>query len=101
MVKVKFIDGTPVPDDYLTTTSRLVRDAALAIDLFGEDELEAAAREQALGDTPIAHTMPMRCCVCGEEIFDQDESAFGACAHCLDHVQRDPDHFIESLNPKE
>jgi hypothetical protein len=46
------------------------------------------------------HTMPMRCCVCGEEIFDQDESAFGACADCLDNVQRDPDHFIESLNPK-
>ena len=73
MVEVKFIDGTPVPDDYLTSASRLVRNAAPAIDMFGEDELEAA-REQASGDKPNASTTPMRCCVCGEEIFDKDES---------------------------
>jgi hypothetical protein len=50
MVEVKFIDGTPVPDDYLTPVSQLVRDAALAIDMFGEDELEAASRGRAPGD---------------------------------------------------
>ncbi len=67
MVEVKFIDGTPVPDDYLRSVSRLVRDAALAIDLFGEDELEAASR-----------------------------GTFRACAvDCLDHAQRNPEAFIE------
>lgn len=35
------------------------------------------------------------CCICGEEIFDDDESAFGACADCLDDVHRDPEAFIE------
>jgi hypothetical protein len=54
MVEVKFIDGTPVPDDYLTSVPQLVRDAALAIDMFGEDELEAASRDRAPGDD--AHT---------------------------------------------
>ncbi len=97
MVEVKFIDGTPVPDDYLTSVSQLVRDAALAVDMFGEDELEAAAREQASGDKPNANPAPKRCCVCGEEIFDKDESAFGACADCVDNVQRDPEAFIESV----
>jgi hypothetical protein len=66
MVEVKFIDGTPVPDEYLTSISRLVRDAALAIELFGEDELEAASR-----------------------------GTFRACADCLDHAQRNPEAFIE------
>ena len=44
MVEVSFIGGTPVPDDYLQSISLLVRDAALAIDMFGEDELESASR---------------------------------------------------------
>ena len=92
MFEVKFIDGTPVPDDYLTSVSRLVRNAALAIDLFGEDELEAASR----GTSPDARAAEeTRCCVCGEEILDEDESAFGACADCLDNAQRDPEAFIE------
>ena len=47
MVEVKFIDGTPVSDDYLISASLLVRDAALAIDMFGDDELEAATRADA------------------------------------------------------
>ena len=92
MVEVKFIDGTPVPDDYLTSVSRLVRVAALAIDLFSEDELEAASR----GTSPDARAgEEKRCCVCGEEILDDDESAFGVCADCLDNAQRDPEAFIE------
>lgn len=35
------------------------------------------------------------CCICGEEIIDDDESAFGACADCLDDVHRDPEAVIE------
>lgn len=46
MHEVRFLDGTPVPDDYLTAVSQLVRDAALAIDMVGEDELEAARDER-------------------------------------------------------
>lgn len=42
----RFLDGTPVPDDYLTAVSQLVRDAALAIEMIGEDELEAARDER-------------------------------------------------------
>lgn len=94
MVKVKFMDGTPVPDDYLTSASLLVRDAALAIDMFGEDELEAATRGTSQ-DAREAAMEQKRCCVCGGEIFDEDESAFGACADCLDNAQRDPEAFIE------
>ena len=86
MVEVKFIDGTPAPNDYLTSVWQLVRDAALAVDMFGEDELEAAAREQASGDTPNANPAPKCCQVCGEDIFDEDESAFGACADCVGNV---------------
>jgi len=51
MVEVKFLDSTPVSDDYFTSVSQLVRDAALAIDMFGEDELEAASRRRAPGET--------------------------------------------------
>lgn len=47
MIEVKFIDGTPVSDDYLTPASLLVRDAAMAIEMFGDNELEAAARADA------------------------------------------------------
>jgi hypothetical protein len=93
MHEVKFMDGTPVPDDYLTSVSLLVRDAALAIDMFGEDELEAASRGTSQ-DTREAATEHKRCCVSGEEISDEDESAFGACADCLDNVQRDLEAFI-------
>ena len=100
MHKVKFMDGTPVPDDYLTSVSLLVRDAALAIDMFGEDELEAASRGTSQ-DTREAAREQKRCCVCGEEICDEDESAFGACADCLDNVQRDPDAFIEQALSEE
>lgn len=89
MVTVKFMDGTPVPDNYLTSASLLVRDAALAIDMFGEDELEAASRGTSQ-DTREAATARKRCCVCGGEIFDESESALGACADCLDNVHRDP-----------
>src|SRR5262245_38145688 len=75
MLELKFIDGTPVPDDYLTSASRLVRDAALAIDVFGEDELEAASRAGASQNASEA-VERKRCCVCGEEIFDEEESGF-------------------------
>lgn len=78
MVEVKFIDGTPVPDDYLQSISLLVRDAALAIDMFGEDELESASRVTAQ-EASVGGMSSKRCCVCGEEILDGDESAFGAC----------------------
>jgi len=94
MIEVKFIEGTPMPDDYLASASQLVRDAALAIDMFGEDELEAAGRERASGDGPDAHTAQRRCCVCGEEIFD-DESTLNTCEDCLDNVHRDPEAFID------
>ena len=50
MIEVKFIDGTPMSDEYLTSVSQLVHDAALAIDMFCEDELEAASRGRARGD---------------------------------------------------
>jgi len=90
MVKVKFMDGTPVPDEYLASASLLVRDAALAIDMFGEDELEAATR----GTPQDAREASMEQKRCGDEI-DEDESAFGACADCLDNVHRDPEAFIE------
>ena len=50
MIEVKFIDGTPVSDEYLTSVSQLVHDAALAIDMLCEDELEAASRGRAPGD---------------------------------------------------
>jgi hypothetical protein len=94
MVELKFIDGTPVPDDYLQSISLLVRDAALAIDMFGEDELESASRFTAQ-EASVGGMSSKRCCVCGEEIFDGDESAFGACEDCLDKAHREPDAFIE------
>jgi len=100
MVKVKFMDETPVPDDYLTSVSLLVRDAALAINMFGEDELEAASRCTSQ-DAREAAMEQKRCCVCSEEIFDEDESAFGACADCLDNVHRDPEAFIEQALSEE
>ena len=94
MVEVKFIDGTPVPDDCLQSTSLLVRDAAPAIVMFGEDELESASRVTAR-EASVDGVASKRCCVCGEEILDGDESAFGACEDCLDKVHREPDAFIE------
>lgn len=94
MVELKFIDGTPVPDDYLQSISLLVRDAALAIDMFGEDELEAASRVTAR-EASVGGAASKRCCVCGEEIVDGNESAFGACEDCLDKVHREPEAFIE------
>ena len=99
MVELKFIDGTPVPDDYLQSISLLVRDAALAIDMFGEDELESASRGAAQ-EASVGGAASKRSCVCGEEILDGDESAFGACEDCLDDVHRDPEAFIEEgLSP--
>ena len=95
MDKVKFLDGTPVPDDYLTSASQLVRDAALAIDMFGEDELEAAGCARPAQSASEAPAERKRCCVCGDEIFDDEESGFGACADCLDNVRRGPEAFIE------
>ena len=98
MVELKFIDGTPVPDDYLQSISLLVRDAALAIDMFGEDELEAASRvsaQEASVGASLGCVASKRCCVRGEEIVDGDESAFGACEDCLDNVHREPEAFIE------
>ena len=94
MVELKFIDGTPVPDDYLQSISLLVRDAALAIDMFGEEELEVASRVTAQ-EASVGGVSSKRCCVCGEEILDGDESAFGACEDCLDNVHREPEAFIE------
>ena len=94
MVEVKFIDGTPVPDDYLQSISLLVRDAALAIDMFGEDELESASRVAAK-EASVGGVSSKRCCVSGEDILDGDESAFGACEDCLDNVHREPEAFIE------
>lgn len=94
MVEVKFIDGTSVPDDYLQSISLLVRDAALAVDMFGEDELESASCVTA-HDASVGGAAIKRCCVCGEEIVDGDESAFGACEDCLDNVHREPEAFIE------
>lgn len=58
MHEVRFIDGTPVPDDYLSAMARLVHDAALAIDMFGEDELEAAIGEQTTRSVPLANAPP-------------------------------------------
>ncbi|CAG1019114.1 hypothetical protein BURC_03970 [Burkholderiaceae bacterium] len=52
MHEVRFIDGTPVPDDYLSAMARLVHDAALAIDMFGENALEAANIAQTTRDRP-------------------------------------------------
>ena len=66
MIEVKFIDGTPVSDDYLTSVSLLIRDAALAVDMFGEDDLEAACPR---GTTKGARETPKerkRCGLCGE-----------------------------------
>ena len=93
MVELKFIDGTPVPDDYLQSISLLVRDAALAIDMFGEGELESASRVTAQ-DASVGGVSNKGCCVCGEEIFEGDERAFGACEACLDKVHREPEAFI-------
>lgn len=42
-----------------------------------------------------------RCCVCRGEIFDESESAFDACADCLDNAQRDPEAFIEQALSEE
>jgi hypothetical protein len=95
MVEVKFLDGTPVSDDYLTSVSLLVRDAALAVDLFGEDELEAASQRGASRDAQTAPVARKRCCVCGEVIFAEESGAFDTCEDCLDDVSRDPDAFIE------
>jgi hypothetical protein len=95
MHEVKFIDGTPVPDDYLTAVSLLVRDAALAIDMFGEDELEGACRERTSQDAGERHMEQKRCCVCGEEMVDDESSAFDTCEDCLDNVHRDPESLIE------
>ncbi|MDN0082346.1 hypothetical protein QU487_06215 [Crenobacter sp. SG2305] len=46
MLTMKFLDGTPVDAGYQAQISRLVSQAAEAIEAFGEDELEryAAAR---------------------------------------------------------
>lgn len=66
------------------------------VDIFGEDELEAASRGTSQ-DAREAAREHKRCCVCGEEICAEDESAFGACADCLDNVQRDPEAFIGSV----
>lgn len=94
MVEVKFIDGTPVPDDYLQSISLLVRDAALAINMFGEGELESASRVTAQ-EASVGGVASKRCCVCGEEILGGDESAFGTCEDCLDNLHREPEAFIE------
>ena len=58
MEPMRFLDGSPVPDDYARAVAGLVRDATEAEELCGLDELEACAareREQAAGDcTPRA-----------------------------------------------
>jgi hypothetical protein len=43
MLTIKFMDGTPVPQDYQTRISNLVEDAAQAVEIFGKDELERYA----------------------------------------------------------
>lgn len=66
MVEVKLLDGVPVPDDYLTSVSLIVRDAALTIDVFGEDELEVESQRgtsQDAWETPAEQKR----CVCGAE----------------------------------
>lgn len=95
MIEVKFIDGTPVSDDYLTPASLLVRDAAMAIEMFGDNELEAAARADAWRCARETAAQCKRCCVCSKEIFDEESSAFGACEDCLDGVHCNPDMFIQ------
>jgi hypothetical protein len=97
MVEVKFIDGTPVPDDYLQSISLLVRDAALAIEMFREDELESASLVTAK-EASVGGVAGKRCCVCGEEIIDGDESAFGACEDCLDNVRWKPGATIQGAS---
>lgn len=42
----RFIDGSPVPTDYQATVSVMVGEAARAVELFGDDELEAYAAGQ-------------------------------------------------------
>jgi hypothetical protein len=54
MHEVSFLDGTAVPDDYLALLSPIVRDAAVAIGIFGEDELEAACQATAPEDAPVS-----------------------------------------------
>ena len=43
MFNIKFMDGTPVPQDYQTKISNLARAAAEAAEIFGEDEMERYA----------------------------------------------------------
>lgn len=94
MDKEKIMDGTSVPDDYLTSASLLVRDAALAVDMSGEDELEATSHGTP-AEALEAATGHKRCCVRSEEICHEDARALGACADCLDNVHRDPEVLIE------
>ena len=38
---------------------------------------------------------PQLCCVCGEEICEEEASAFDACEDCLDNTHQDPEAFLE------
>lgn len=78
MFNMKFMDGTPVPQDYRDKISKLVEAAARASEEIGEDELEryaALGKErmsavycqfnpvvgwQALKVEPIQGTLPVR-----------------------------------------
>lgn len=48
MFVMKFMDGTPVPDDYQKTISNFVHAAAIA-DIREEDEIEMAKSRQEEG----------------------------------------------------
>ena len=42
---MKFIDGSPVPSEYLDQIGSLIRDVAHAEEMFTCDELEAAIKQ--------------------------------------------------------
>lgn len=44
MYAMKYMDGTPVDEAYAANIARLVSGAAEAIEIYPEDELEAAAQ---------------------------------------------------------
>jgi len=94
MVEVKFTDGAAAPDDHLTSASLLLRDGDLTIDMFGEGELEPSSGERPFGNEPSDATPQRRCCVCGDDAVDA-ENTRDICRNCRDSVCCDPASFID------
>jgi hypothetical protein len=53
-LKVKFMDGSPVPQDYERAVQQMISDACDAEEMFGLDELEDHFELEQIESSPAA-----------------------------------------------